>query len=90
MFIVPKALPLLDQAKTGASFILAGSTTGALDTAKFTIYSATKANVRNHARSWVLELKGQASRPLALVSQYPGRVLLHKTTCIFTVMRWHH
>lgn len=41
---------------------LAGSTTSSVGTASFSIYSATKAAVRNLARSWVLDLKGRAIR----------------------------
>lgn len=62
VFTVQKALPLLDKAANGASVILAGSTAGAMGTANFSIYSATKAAVRNLARSWVLDLKGRAVR----------------------------
>ena len=62
VFTVQKALPLLDKAANGASVILAGSTTGISGTANFSIYSATKAAVRNLARSWVLDLKGRAIR----------------------------
>lgn len=62
VFTVQKALPLLDKAVNGASVILAGSTTSALGTANFSIYSATKAAVRNLARSWILDLKGRAIR----------------------------
>lgn len=62
VFTVQKALPLLDKASNGASVILAGSTTGTMGTANFSIYSATKAAVRNLARSWVLDLKGRAIR----------------------------
>jgi NAD(P)-dependent dehydrogenase (short-subunit alcohol dehydrogenase family) len=62
VFTVQKALPLLDKAPQGASVILAGSTTSILGTANFSIYSATKAAVRNLARSWVLDLKGRAIR----------------------------
>ncbi|CAA2109112.1 SDR family oxidoreductase [Variovorax paradoxus] len=62
VFTVQKALPLLDKAKAGASVILAGSTTSVLGTANFSIYSATKAAVRNLARSWILDLKGRAIR----------------------------
>ncbi len=62
VFTVQKALPLLDKASSGASVILAGSTTGVTGTANFSIYSATKAAVRNLARSWVLDLKGRAIR----------------------------
>ena len=62
VFTVQKALPLLDKAEAGASVILAGSTTSVVGTANFSIYSATKAAVRNLARSWVLDLKGRAIR----------------------------
>ncbi|MDM0121699.1 SDR family oxidoreductase [Variovorax arabinosiphilus] len=62
VFTVQKALPLLDKALNGASVILAGSTTSVLGTANFSIYSATKAAVRNLARSWILDLKGRAIR----------------------------
>jgi NAD(P)-dependent dehydrogenase (short-subunit alcohol dehydrogenase family) len=62
VFTVQKALPLLERAANGASVILAGSTTSVKGTANFSIYSATKAAVRNLARSWVLDLKGRAIR----------------------------
>ena len=62
VFTVQKALPLLDKAANGASVILAGSTAGVAGTANFSIYSATKAAVRNLARSWVLDLKGRSTR----------------------------
>jgi NAD(P)-dependent dehydrogenase (short-subunit alcohol dehydrogenase family) len=62
VFTVQKALPLLDKALSGASVILAGSTTSTVGTASFSIYSATKAAVRNLARSWILDLKGRAIR----------------------------
>jgi len=62
VFTVQKALPLLEKAVNGASVILAGSATGIVGTASFSVYSATKAAVRNLARSWVLDLKGKAIR----------------------------
>lgn len=62
VFTVQKALPLLEKATNGASVILAGSTTSVKGTANFSIYSATKAAVRNLARSWLLDLKGRAIR----------------------------
>jgi len=62
VFTVQKALALLGKATNGASVILAGSTTSVKGTANFSIYSATKAAVRNLARSWVLDLKGRAIR----------------------------
>jgi len=54
IFTVQKALPLLVD---GASVILTGSTTGITGTANFSVYSASKAAVRNLARSWILDLK---------------------------------
>ena len=53
LFTVEKALPFL---KDGGSIILAGSTAGQKGTATFSVYSASKAAVRNLARSWLLEL----------------------------------
>jgi len=54
LFTVQKALPLL---RDGAAIILTSSTTGTAGTANFSVYSATKAAVRNFARSWILDLK---------------------------------
>jgi NAD(P)-dependent dehydrogenase (short-subunit alcohol dehydrogenase family) len=54
IFTVQKALPLLGK---GASIILAGSSASIEGTAAFSIYSASKAAVRNLARSWILDLK---------------------------------
>lgn len=59
IFTVQKALPLLSE---GASIILTGSTTGVMGTPQFSIYSATKAAVRNLARSWALDLRGTGIR----------------------------
>lgn len=59
LFTVQKALPLM---QTGGSIILTGSTTGSTGTAAFSVYSATKAAVRNFARSWALDLKGSGIR----------------------------
>lgn len=59
IFTVQKALPLL---KDGASVILTGSTTSIKGTPAFSIYSATKAAVRNLARSWMLDLKDRGIR----------------------------
>ncbi len=59
IFTVQKALPLL---KDGGSVILTGSTTTIKGTAAFSIYSATKAAVRNLARSWMLDLKDRSIR----------------------------
>ncbi|WP_337269604.1 SDR family NAD(P)-dependent oxidoreductase [Oryzifoliimicrobium ureilyticus] len=54
IFTVQKALPLMGK---GASIILTGSTAGTEGTPAFSVYSASKAAVRNLARSWVLDLK---------------------------------
>jgi NAD(P)-dependent dehydrogenase (short-subunit alcohol dehydrogenase family) len=54
LFTVQKALPLLTD---GASVILTSSTTSVKGTANFSVYSASKAAVRNFARSWALDLK---------------------------------
>ena len=59
LFTVQKALPLL----TGkASVILTGSTTSIQGTASFSVYSASKAAVRNFARSWALDVKDRGIR----------------------------
>ncbi|NNG21452.1 SDR family NAD(P)-dependent oxidoreductase [Telluria aromaticivorans] len=54
LFTVQKALPLL---KDGSSIILTSSTTSVMGTENFSVYSASKAAVRNFARSWLLDLK---------------------------------
>ena len=59
LFTVQKALPLM---KAGGSIILTGSTTGSTGTPAFSVYSASKAAVRNLARSWALDLKGTGIR----------------------------
>jgi len=59
VFTVQKALPLMKQ---GASIILTGSSTGVMGTPQFSVYSATKAAIRNLARSWALDLRGTGIR----------------------------
>jgi NAD(P)-dependent dehydrogenase (short-subunit alcohol dehydrogenase family) len=59
LFTVQKVLPLM---RTGGSIILTGSTTGSMGTPAFSVYSATKAAIRNFARSWALDLKGTGIR----------------------------
>lgn len=59
IFTVQKALPLL---RDGASVILMGSTAGVTGTAAFSVYGASKAAVRNLARSWTLDLKERGIR----------------------------
>ena len=69
LFTVQKALPLLTQ---GASIILTGSTAAVKGTANFSVYSASKAAVRNLARSWALDLKARGIR-VNVVSPGPVR-----------------
>ncbi|MDI1433267.1 SDR family oxidoreductase [Polyangium sorediatum] len=59
LFTVQKALPLLVD---GGSIILNASTTSTMGTESFSVYSATKAAVRNFARSWILDLKARRIR----------------------------
>jgi len=59
LFTVQKALPLL---KNGSSVILTGSTTSITGTPAFSVYSATKAAIRNFARTWILDLKERKIR----------------------------
>ena len=69
VFTVQGALPLLSK---GASVVLTSSTAGIVGTPAFSIYSASKAAVRNLARSWILELKERAIR-INVVSPGPVR-----------------
>jgi NAD(P)-dependent dehydrogenase (short-subunit alcohol dehydrogenase family) len=59
IFTVQKALPLMGR---GGSIVLTGSTAGTEGTAAFSVYSASKAAVRNLARSWALDLKDTGIR----------------------------
>ncbi|AUV53926.1 oxidoreductase [Raoultella planticola] len=59
LFTVQKALPLLGA---GSSIILTASTVSLKGTANFSVYSASKAAVRNFARSWALDLQGRGIR----------------------------
>ena len=69
LFTVQKALPLLVD---GASIILTSSTTSVKGTPNFSVYSASKAAVRNFARSWTLDLKDRGIR-VNVVSPGPIR-----------------
>jgi len=69
LFTVQKALPLLTR---GSSIILTGSTAAAKGTASFSVYSASKAAVRNFARSWALDLKDRGIR-VNVISPGPVR-----------------
>lgn len=59
LFTVQKALPML---RDGGAIILTSSTTATAGTANFSVYSASKAAVRNFARSWILDLKERKIR----------------------------
>lgn len=59
LFTVQKALPLLVD---GGAIILTASTTSVQGTAAFSVYSASKAAVRNFARSWAMDLKERGIR----------------------------
>ena len=59
LFTVQKGLPLMGA---GGSIILTGSSTGVMGTPQFSVYSATKAAVRNFARSWAQDLRGTGIR----------------------------
>jgi len=67
-FTVQKALPLLTE---GASVILMSSVAGINGSPRMSIYAATKAAIRNFARSWALELAPRGIRVTALC---PGPV----------------
>jgi len=67
IFTVQKALPLMGK---GGSIILTGSSAGTTGAPTMSVYSASKAAVRNLARSWAEELKGTGIRVNVLS---PGR-----------------
>jgi NAD(P)-dependent dehydrogenase (short-subunit alcohol dehydrogenase family) len=59
IFTVQKALPLMGK---GGSIILTGSSAGTTGAPGMTAYSASKAAVRNLARTWAEDLKGTGIR----------------------------
>jgi NAD(P)-dependent dehydrogenase (short-subunit alcohol dehydrogenase family) len=59
IFTVQKALPLMGK---GGSIILTGSSAGTTGAPGLTAYSASKAAVRNLARTWAEDLKGTGIR----------------------------
>lgn len=79
LFTVQTALPLLGP---GSSVILTGSTAGAKGAPAFSVYSASKAALRNLVRSWVLDVKGRGIRINVLSpgpTETPGLVELAGT-----------
>ena len=69
IFTVQAALPLLSK---GASVIVTGSTAGIKGTPTFSVYSASKAAVRNLVRSWILDVKDRGVR-INVISPGPIR-----------------
>jgi len=69
LFTAQKALPLL---KDGASVILTGSTAASRGYPAFSVYSASKAAIRNFARGWIVDLGPRRIRVNVLV---PGSTL---------------
>ena len=69
VFTVQKALPLM---RAGGSILLTGSTTGEMGTPSFSMYSASKAAIRNLARSWAQDLRGTGIR-VTVLSPGPTR-----------------
>ena len=59
VFTVQKGLPLM---RAGGSIILTGSSTASMGTPAFSVYSASKAAIRNLVRSWALDLRGTGIR----------------------------
>jgi NAD(P)-dependent dehydrogenase (short-subunit alcohol dehydrogenase family) len=64
LFTVKKALPLL---RDGASIILTGSSAASAGMPAFSVYSATKAAIRNFARGWIVDLAPRRIRVNVLV-----------------------
>ncbi|MGW2960786.1 SDR family NAD(P)-dependent oxidoreductase [Streptomyces sp. NPDC001220] len=63
IFTVQKALPLLPD---GASVIVLSSTNASMGLPAMTVYSATKAAIRNLARTWAAELSERGIRVNAI------------------------
>ena len=68
IFTIQKALPLMGP---GGSIILTGSSAGTTGAPAFSAYGASKAAVRNLARTWAEDLKGTGIRVNVLT---PGAV----------------
>ncbi|SAL35589.1 short-chain dehydrogenase/reductase SDR [Caballeronia udeis] len=59
LFTVQKTLAMM---KAGGSIILTGSTAGSTGSPAFSVYSASKAAIRNFVRGWAVDLKGTGIR----------------------------
>jgi NAD(P)-dependent dehydrogenase (short-subunit alcohol dehydrogenase family) len=76
LFTVQKALPLLSN---GASVVVTSSNTSIKGTPNFSVYSASKAAVRNFVRGWILDVKDRGIRINAIspgTTHTPGLVNL--------------
>ena len=72
VFTVQKALPLLN---TGASIVLAGSSSASNGTPAFSVYAASKAAIRSFGRTWAAELADRSIRVNTLIpgtTETPG------------------
>lgn len=79
VFTVQKALPLMG---VGGSIVITGSTVSIIGTPAFSVYSATKAAIRNFVRSWILDLRGRGIRVNVLspgATKTPGVLALVPT-----------
>lgn len=83
LFTVQKALPLL---KDGASVILTGSTAASRGYPAFSVYSASKAAIRNFARGWIVDLAPRRIRVNVLV---PGSTLTPGWSALTTTEEQH-
>ena len=72
VFTVQKALPLIPD---GGTIVLTGSIVGIKGFPAFSIYSATKAAVRNFARTWTTDLRDRGIR-VNVVSPGPTNTFL--------------
>lgn len=87
-FTVQKALPLMSES---GSIILTGSSAGTTDAPAMSAYSASKAAVRNLARTWAWDLKGTGIRvnvfsPGATATELPKEALGEEGQKIFASM----
>jgi NAD(P)-dependent dehydrogenase (short-subunit alcohol dehydrogenase family) len=69
IFTVQKALPLM---KSGSAVVLIGSTASIQPGSSMSVYGATKAGLRNLARSWIEDIRGTGIR-INVVSPGPIR-----------------